>query len=455
MVTGILSELGLSDEELNKRLLGSTGIDFAQPNVTAEINKEISLIQGEEQALPATPVAQALPQIPTQQPQQPQQTTQSLIDSLVKQQLLAAAQPLQPAQAVQPQPSLPPVPITGTQRTTGVLAGISQALAGVGASIAGRDPTGAIAATRKIQQEQDLLDPNSKVSRAAQENLRRIRDANPSQFGFLTDDVIKAIPAGEQNLILDPSKLFNSLKTRQPSLAEVLRTSISAQSLGLREKDLDLKEIRETRLEKNQVFKISDELFKRSERFVKDFNKDKIVQNSRDNIAKAAVATEIINSDNLLGRAVITRLLARMAGEVGVMTDADVNSFELRMKSGIESWLKTTAQSFLKGRLSQREKDIMNDLVNRLARRNRENIRNQAGFFVGQRVNFSNQEKSILFNILVPQGTTIGDDILQSVRKGIIEGGKEPSFKTIPPAKEAPQKPLSLQDALKQGNILR
>lgn len=424
-----------------------------QQHIDQELEDQFTMLQSEDEVFASLRAQPITPQPITPAAVQPQPTTQSLINDLVKKQLLAATQPVQP---VQLQPALPSTPVTGTQRTTGFLAGLSQALSGVGATIAGRDPTRAIAATRKIQQEQDLLDPKSKISRAAQENIRRIRDANPDQFGFLTDDVIKAIPAGEQNLILDPSKLLNRFKTRQPSIEAILRTSIAAQSLNLREKDLDLKEIRETRLEENQVFRIGDELFKRSERFVKSFNKDKVVQDSRGALAKVGVALEIINSGNLLARSVATRLLSRLAGEVGVMTDEDVKAFGFSTKAGLKNFILSQVQQFSKGILSKKEREVMSDLVTRMARRHRENIREQANLFVAQRIGFTGQQKSILFNILVPLGTSISEDALQRERKFILEGDKQPSKESlIEPIKQGPQKPLSLQEALKQGNILR
>lgn len=455
MVDGILSEIGLTDEELNKRLKQQAGIDITEPNIAAELQGEISLLQAEQpnQAIASNIQPQQAISTPTvQTTTQPQQSTQSLIDNLVRQQLLQTTQPQQGPQTQQP--VTPSAPIGGRSRTTGALAGISQALAGIGASIAGRDPTKAITATRKIQQEQDLIDPNSKISRTAQENLKRIREANPSQFGFLTDEVIKGISASDQNLILSPLKLLNSLKSKQPSVAEALRTAIAAENLKAREKQLDIFESEAARREKGQAFRISDTFFKRNEKFINTFNKDKIVQDSRAALAKVGVAKEVISSGNLLARSVASRLLSRLSGEVGVMTDADVRAFEFSSKAGVENWIKSKLQQFVKGTLSRKERETMLGLIDRMGRRHRENIREQADVFVKQRSGFTGQNQESLFNLLVPIGTTISEDSLQTERKFVLEGDSEPTKQqSTQPIKQAPKSPGSLQDFIKKNKF--
>lgn len=454
MVDGILSQLGLTDEELNERLRQAVGTDFSDPTIANPLSEQIQFIAGEQQALPALPVA-PIATAPQPTPAVQPQTSANLLDIGVNRILQNAVNPLPQQQPTQAPPK-PSVPITGTQRTTGFLAGLSQALSGVGASIAGRDPTRAITATRKIQQEQDLIDPNSKLSRTAQENIRRIRDAQPEQFGFLTDDVIKGISAANQNLILSPLKLLKALSNKTPSLAEALKVGISLKNAKEKARANDIRVDNNIKLDRQRVFRMGNTVFQRDNQFIKDFRADKTVQSSREALVLTNIVKDLVKSGNVLARGAVSRLIGKRFNGAGVMTDRDVQDFELQfnIKAGIDSFYRSSIQAMSKGTLSEREQGIFIDLLNRMQSAAFRNITEQADLFSRQRSGFTAEDSERLRNILVPLNTVIDEDAFLKQKKFFLEGGKEPSKKeTIKPVREALEIPTSVEDFIKNNTF--
>lgn len=126
---------------------------------------------------------------------------------------------------------------------------------------------------------------------------------------------------------------------------------IRKESLGLREEKFEFKkgETEKTRMEK----------------VVKEFNADPVMRDSKKAVIAAEKARSIIQKGGKMAPAVMGRLLARMAGEVGVMTDQDVASFK-----GSAQWSDSMERFFqrgIMGTLTETDKSEMTNMVDRLS----------------------------------------------------------------------------------------
>jgi hypothetical protein len=115
---------------------------------------------------------------------------------------------------------------------------------------------------------------------------------------------------------------------------------------------------------------------KQKESVRKDFNKDKTVAKAYEQISSASNVEALVNSDNPIGHAAIPTFLARAAGEVGALTEADKGPFAgTRDLSGLVNQI---IEQYKSGKLTRENKKFILDLVSVMKNSANKNIRNVA-----------------------------------------------------------------------------
>ena len=138
-------------------------------------------------------------------------------------------------------------------------------------------------------------------------------------------------------------------------------TPFQKESLRLREKQLNLFQESENRREKALKFREGESDSNRQERVIKEFNKDKIVAASQTALNQANRAKQLLATNNPISAAVVTRALARMSGEVGVMTDKDVESFA--GSKALTAQAKQLLEQASTGKLTPENREFMLEII--------------------------------------------------------------------------------------------
>jgi hypothetical protein len=109
------------------------------------------------------------------------------------------------------------------------------------------------------------------------------------------------------------------------------------------------------------------------------FLKDKVVDTSRQALSRIDLARELIESGNKIAPPVAKRQLARIAGEVGVLTDQDVAAFggSAAIDDKISRWFSSQAT----GDFSETDREEMLKLIDVMSERHSEIMAKQAESF--------------------------------------------------------------------------
>lgn len=158
---------------------------------------------------------------------------------------------------------------------------------------------------------------------------------------------------------------------------------------------------KESRHKQRFEFKANETEAKRMEKIVSDFNSDPIMRDSKKAIIAADKAETIIKKGGKLAPAVMGRLLARMAGEVGVMTDQDVAAFK-----GSPQWTDSLQRWFnrgISGKLTKTDKQEMLKMVNNLRTVERSAIAGYADTLAKQYSNASGLSRKRIMSSILPK----------------------------------------------------
>ena len=175
----------------------------------------------------------------------------------------------------------------------------------------------------------------------------------------------------------DLTRILDLYKKKESDMTEYQK-----RSLGLRERDMAFKERGEDRRTKQFEFKKNETDKMRKEKIIKAFNSDANVKAANQGIAAADKAEIIIEKGGKMAPSVMGRLLARMAGEVGVMTDKDVEAFR-----GSAAWTDSLERFFqrgITGTLTGTDKSEMANMVQLMRKANVNELSNRAGILSGQ-----------------------------------------------------------------------
>ena len=110
--------------------------------------------------------------------------------------------------------------------------------------------------------------------------------------------------------------------------------------------------------------------------------------------------------------AVMGRLLARMAGEVGAMTDKDVESF--RGSSAWSDSLERFFQRGITGKLTETDKKEMLTMIDNLSKIETQAISGYADYMARQASKASGVDKDDIYNTLMPKKA---EDIYKDSKK--------------------------------------
>lgn len=202
---------------------------------------------------------------------------------------------------------------------------------------------------------------------------------------------LKEIAEGPLNDYLEMKKSGDA-QAREARLQE---------ALGLRKEELNLKKSGEERRVEQFDFKKDETEKERKEKILGKWNSDKTAQAARDGIRAAEKAEEILKSGGKMTPAIMGRLLARMAGEVGVMTDKDVADFR-----GSVSWKDSFERWFIKGttsELTEQDKKAMQKMIKNMKQAERDAYAGHAYQTALQYQEASGLDHKSIYKMLMPR----------------------------------------------------
>jgi hypothetical protein len=203
------------------------------------------------------------------------------------------------------------------------------------------------------------------VSNVAKELLARIDQPVERQIDYRP--LFAAASPGVREALLAATSKPNVLSPEEERMATLASLSAKLtpnntsdyqkEALMLRQQQLGLQQQQEDR-RKGQFG------FQKSVRPIETFNRDKIVVNANSALSASKQAAEMVDLNNPIAASAVKRSLARLSGEVGVMTDRDVADF-----AGSKAWKDQMIQ-FAKmaesGTLTQANQDYMRQLLNKM-----------------------------------------------------------------------------------------
>lgn len=150
-----------------------------------------------------------------------------------------------------------------------------------------------------------------------------------------------------------------------------------------RREDLELKKEGEQRRQEQFAFKKDEADKDRATKVVDTFNKDKTVQAALQGFVAADKAEKFVQEGGKMAPAVMGRLLARMAGEVGVMTDADVAAFRgsQMYKDALSRYFTKT---MLSGELTETDKEAMRNMIRIMKQTEMQHYQSRANVISGE-----------------------------------------------------------------------
>lgn len=143
-------------------------------------------------------------------------------------------------------------------------------------------------------------------------------------------------------------------------------------------------ERKEGQFKRSQSFRESKETVRKFEKIAKDFTSDKVVSNLRSRIQEVTAGRQLIEEakENPIAASALPRTLARLSGEVGVLTDQDVKAFG--GSKAIKDRLEQTAKELTTGLLSDTNREYMASLLEAMDKAAKSNLENQATSFAGR-----------------------------------------------------------------------
>lgn len=180
----------------------------------------------------------------------------------------------------------------------------------------------------------------------------------------------------------------------------VIRADLARQ----REREEGIKERQEKSLEFGHdkfKYKQGEDVIARKQKIIKNFNDNKQMNAARDSMVAADKAMTILKGNGKLAPSVMGRLLARMAGEVGVMTDQDVAAFR-----GSAAWTDSLERWFVRGtqgKLTAEDKVEMQKMAKELRAASAESIEGWADTQALQSAEYAGLSKDYIRNMILPK----------------------------------------------------
>jgi len=168
-----------------------------------------------------------------------------------------------------------------------------------------------------------------------------------------SEDIASGAKVGQDAIKQMDEEKKEADKARRTAAIQVLQSVGQEESRDLREKEVDLRtegrelqkrrlgieQAREERLSKGQTFKEQEQETRKETSLIDKFQKAS--EKSREALNYATKVEELVKANSPLSGAFVIRALARISGEVGVLTDQDVNAFK-----GSRAWTDRMQQAF-------------------------------------------------------------------------------------------------------------
>jgi hypothetical protein len=133
---------------------------------------------------------------------------------------------------------------------------------------------------------------------------------------------------------------------------------------------------------------------------VQNFNKDKVVQKANEQIAAADNIVSLVNSNNPIGHAAVPTFMARAAGEVGALTEADKAPFG--GTKALTGRIQQVISDYSSGKLTPENKKFILDLTGTLKKSAAKNIENVAKREVPKLSKANKIDKKDIQDLLLP-----------------------------------------------------
>lgn len=171
--------------------------------------------------------------------------------------------------------------------------------------------------------------------------------------------------------------LLKSIKSGKLSEKDKFYMDIAKKNYKLGLDRLEHQKEQEDRRLKKFKFDVGEKGKDRAEKVVNEFNKDATTKDIVKGLVAADKADEVIERGGKLAPSVMGRLLARLAGEVGVMTDKDVEAFRGSQKY-TDALNRYFTRTMISGKLTEDDKKTMKQMVKNLRDVNQQHLQKRA-----------------------------------------------------------------------------
>lgn len=210
-----------------------------------------------------------------------------------------------------------------------------------------------------LKNKQQLNLPGTKLA----DLYGKLAQANESLQGEDLSD----LTAAQASEVAKEARLANQMRLLQ---------EFRDKNLALRSKSQDQRDSMMDLLERKFGYKKDEDQQKQEGQIVQNFNKDKVVQKANEQIASADTVQSLVNSDNPIGHAAIPTFMARAAGEVGALTEADKAPFG--GTKALTGRIQQVMSDYSSGKLTPENKKFIMDLTGTMKKAASRNIENAA-----------------------------------------------------------------------------
>lgn len=260
------------------------------------------------------------------------------------------------------------------------------------------------------------------------------------QYKERQEGKLKDIKLGSQKDLQDPSSslsktsrdLLGSLGLKVPDNTSALQLHEMGVNIGsllsMREQIAGRKETAKIYggfREDAQKDKRNQENIKNLTRLQGDFNKDKSVQSIEAGRKAAEDAEALLELDNPITSEAVKTSLARLSGEVGVLTDRDVARFG--GSKAVKDRFSQSIKQMIDGKITEENKKFMREIINTYKTKREKQLDNRALYFAKQgakRLGVSEEEA--FENLLPGRNIPKGEEVItsQEERRFIPREGK-------------------------------
>lgn len=367
--TGLVSDLGAPEEE-EAAFQRQVELFKQQDLPNYSMEEQAQLLAPKELELPKIVQPSLMPKKPLTTPFSPQEAAQAMLPT--SNQIQQQQQSMMDVDAAPPKSDLEKEleQAIATRNRLSVVGGLLNAGQTIGTAISGskiekadltKDNLGEqlvkdVQVKQKLRSDQlenllkqyqnstmkQKVDPNSELSKSTRKMAEK--------FGLQLD---ASVPAEAAKDLIDDARQYQQLQETVAARREVARDNAAMRNMMFKERQ-DFKEMQNREQEAQR--RVSN-----LEKTQSNYNKDKLVGKFQEQLSSADDAEALLLSNNPIADEVSKGKIARLSGEVGVLTDQDIKRF-----AGSTATLSKAKQAFEQaksGKLSYENRQLMLSLV--------------------------------------------------------------------------------------------